>query len=63
MKINHVVEKEDGSVVFQGILIGNELAFVIATGLDTIIEAGGVPFLSIKERNLFDVHQEPDMEQ
>jgi hypothetical protein len=63
MFIKHLVEKPDGSVVFQGTLAGNELAFVIATGLDTIIEAGGVPFLSIKERNLADVHELPDMEQ
>lgn len=63
MHIKHLVEKSDGSVVFQGTLEGNELAFVIATGLDTIIEAGGVPFLSIKERNVHDVYEEPDMEQ
>lgn len=63
MKINHVVEKQDGSVVFQGVLEGNELAFVIATGLDYIIEAGGAPFLSIKEHNVHDVYEEPDMEQ
>lgn len=63
MMINHVVEKPDGSVVFQGVLTGNELAFVIATGLDTIIESGGVPFVSLKEKALHDVYDVPDMEQ
>lgn len=63
MRINHIVEREDGSVVFQGVLEGQELAFVVATGLDTIIESGGIPFVSIKERALHDIHGVPDMEQ
>lgn len=63
MRINHIVEKEDGSVVFQGVLEGQELAFVIATGLDVIIESGGIPFVSTKEKAIHDVHGVPDMEQ
>lgn len=63
MNIKHVVEKPDGSVVFQGVLEGKELAFVIEMGLDAIIAAGAVPFVSTEHFNKADIHEVPDMEQ
>lgn len=49
MNIKHVVEKEDGSVVFQGSLTGPELAFVIETGLNVLIAENAIPFLMEKD--------------
>jgi len=60
MVINHVVEKEDGSIVFQGVLTGNELAFVIEMGMDAIIRAGAIPFASTENHHAFDIHESPD---
>lgn len=64
MMIKHSVEKEDGSVVFQGVLEGKELSFVIEIGLEALIKGGMVPFTATNEfRNAHDVHDIPDMEQ
>lgn len=65
MKINHVVEQNDGSrVVFQGTLEGVELAFVLEIGIEALIKAGALPFTSTNEdRGYFDVHDAPDLEQ
>lgn len=63
MNINHVVEKEDGSLVFQGVLEGKELAFVIEMGLDAIIAAGAIPFVAVNKYNAAELHEVPDMEQ
>lgn len=63
MIIKHIVEKSDGSVVFQGVLEGKELAFVIETGLDTLIEAGHIPFVSLENFSKADIHMPPDSEQ
>ncbi len=63
MLIKHVLEKEDGSIVFQGVLVGNELAFVIEMGMDAIIKAGAIPFASTENHNTFDIHQGTDTEQ
>jgi len=63
MKIRHLVEKEDGTVVFQGELEGQELAFVIEVGMETLIQTGAIPFVSTKARELASIHQVPDMEQ
>lgn len=63
MNVKHIVEKQDGSVVFQGVLEGKELAFVIEMGLDAIIAAGAVPFVSTDHFSVADIHEVPDMEQ
>lgn len=63
MYIKKVVEKEDGAVVFQGILEGPELAFVIETGLDTIFQMANSPFLSTQTHELCDIHELPEGEQ
>jgi hypothetical protein len=60
MLIKHVIEKPDGSIVFQGVLSGNELAFVIEMGMDAIIEAGAVPFASTENHLAIDVHEGPE---
>ena len=60
MLIKHTVEKEDGSVVFQGVLEGQELAFVIEMGMDAIIQAGAVPFVHTKTHAPHDVHELPE---
>jgi len=64
MRVNHTVEKEDGSVVFQGVLEGKELSFVLEVGLEALIKGGMIPFTSTNEaRMLAEIHQAPDMEQ
>lgn len=63
MLIKHVVEKEDGSLVFQGVLEGNELAFVIEMGMDAIIRAGAIPFASTENHELYDIHEPSETEQ
>lgn len=63
MIIKHILEKPDGSVVFQGVLEGKELMFVIETGLDYLIEQGHVPFVSLENFNRADIHELPDTEQ
>lgn len=60
MNIRHIVEKEDGTIVFQGVLSGNELAFVIEMGMDAIIKAGAIPFASTENHEMFDIHEIPD---
>lgn len=60
MNIKHIVEREDGTVVFQGVLEGNELAFVIEMGMDAIIRAGALPFVSTDKHETHDIHQPPD---
>lgn len=63
MKVNHVIEKEDGSVVFQGVLEGKELAFVIEMGLECLIDAGVVPFVAQVTHAPHDVYEPPTTEQ
>lgn len=63
MIVKHVVEKEDGTVVFQGVLEGKELAFVIETGLDYLIEQGHIPFVSLENYNMADLHETHESEQ
>lgn len=60
MNIRHIVEKEDGTIVFQGVLSGNELAFVIEMGMDAIIRAGAIPFASTENHDMHDIHEIPD---
>jgi hypothetical protein len=60
MQVNKVVEKEDGTVVFQGVLEGKELAFVIEMGLETLIQAGAIPFTSTENHDLADIHEMPE---
>ena len=60
MNIKHVIEKEDGSVVFQGTLEGQELAFVLEMGLETLIRAGAIPFSSTDKHDLMDIHDLPE---
>lgn len=60
MEVKHSIEKEDGSVVFQGKLEGQELSFVIEMGLETLIRAGAIPFASTEDRTLADIHEPPE---
>ena len=63
MNVKHIVEKPDVSIVFQGILEGKELAFVIEMGMDAIIAAGAVPFVAMDKYNPASLHEVPDQEQ
>lgn len=49
MEIKHIVEREDGTAVFQGVLTGKELAFVVEVGLNQLIAEGAIPFLMESE--------------
>lgn len=63
MKVKHVTETADGKVVFQGILEGPELAFVIECGLDYAINNNIAPFVSTQTFNEYDIYQPPESEQ
>jgi hypothetical protein len=63
MHVKHAVEREDGTVVFQGVLEGQELAFVIEMGLEAVIRAGISPFISTTDRQMHDIHESPEQEQ
>lgn len=51
MRIDHVVEKPDGTVRFQGTLEGPELAFVIEYGLNLLLMEGAIPFVAKETHN------------
>ncbi|MDE3023090.1 MAG: hypothetical protein KGI54_14790 [Pseudomonadota bacterium] len=51
MQIKHIVEKDGGQLVFQGELTGQELAFVVETGLNTLYANGALPFLMKDKKN------------
>lgn len=42
MKINHVVELEDGTAKFEGTLEGAELDFVVEMGLNILLAHGAI---------------------
>jgi len=63
MRVKRTVEREDGSVVFQGILEGAELAYVIEVGLDTLIESGHPIFASTETHAIHDLHELPEGKQ
>lgn len=46
MNVNHVTELPDGTATFTGTLEGPELAIVIEAGLNYLLQAGALPFLS-----------------
>lgn len=51
IKINHVLEKPDGSVTFQGNLEGRELQFVVEMGLNLLLKEGAIPFVAKNTHN------------
>jgi hypothetical protein len=63
VNIKHIVERPDGSVVFQAVLEGQELAFVIETGLEVLIQSGAIPFIGTDRVNLAEISDPPEMEQ
>lgn len=50
MQVKHVLEKEDGTMLFQGELTGQELAFVVETGLNYLFAKGALPLI-VKSEN------------
>lgn len=65
MKINHVTESKDGEkVVFQGVLEGPELAFILEYAINMLLQEGALPFVS-KESHEFAslVMEPPEVEQ
>ncbi len=65
MKINHSVEKDDGTYVMQGTLTGKELEFIVEVGCNYLLAQGAFPFLSADEDESDPVipHPTPDMAQ
>lgn len=63
MQVKRVVERPDGAVVFQAVLEGAELAFVIENGIDAIFQMATSPFMSLQSHDLCDVQEMPDGEQ
>lgn len=47
IKINQITETGNGDkVVFQGVLEGPELAFVVEVGLNVLMKEGALPFIT-----------------
>lgn len=46
MHINHSVEKEDGTYVYQGTFTGKELDFLVEYACNALMAAGAFPFIS-----------------
>lgn len=44
--------KEDGSIVFEGVLGRKELTFVIGVGLNVILASGASPFVADDEADI-----------
>lgn len=63
MQINHVIEKADGSVVFQGVLEGKELQLVLEVGINTLFAEGALPFVSVEAKNMASIMDTPDYDQ
>jgi hypothetical protein len=63
MYIKHAVEKEDGTVVFQGVLEGAELAFVLEVGIEKLMRDGVPPFCSTKTHEVVNIHNAPEQKQ
>lgn len=56
MKINQVIELEDGSATFDGELTPNELQFVVEFGLNVLLQNG----ISVVDGNGRNVVPEPE---
>lgn len=63
MLVKHVTETEEGKVIFQGVLEGPELAFIIECGLDYAIHNNIAPFVSTEHFEEYDLHKPPESEQ
>lgn len=64
MEIKRTIETDDGTVFFQGTLNGPELEAVITVGLNTLLQAGALPYMmGSKETTAKLVHPETDTEQ
>lgn len=64
MDIKRTIETEDGTVFFQGSLNGPELEAVISVGLNTLLQAGALPYLmDTKETAAKVIVPDPGIEQ
>lgn len=63
MRIDHIVEKPDGSLRFQGTLEGPELAFVVEFALNQLLLEGALPFIAKETHNAASVMDVADTEQ
>ncbi len=52
MKINHSVEREDGTFVFQGELEPMQVQYLVTLGINLALARGAVPFLHDGDRPL-----------
>lgn len=60
MRISKTVEREDGSVVFQGTLEGPELDFVVEMGVNVLMKQGALPFAHTKTIKPIDFYPSDD---
>lgn len=63
MKINHTAETSEGDIVFQGVLEGKELDFVIEVGINTLLQKGFLPLISGVTYNKASFMDAPDQDQ
>ena len=54
MEIRKVIKTKSGTVTFKGSLSPEEHEFVLAVGLNTLIEAGAIPMQIADEEDLAD---------
>ena len=54
MDIKKVIKTKNGTVTFKGSLSPEEHEFVLAVGLNTLIEAGAIPMQIADEEDLAD---------
>lgn len=60
MQVKKVVEREDGAVIFQAVLEGPELAFVIECGIEAIMQNRVGTFASTLSHAAHDFHETPE---
>ena len=54
MEIKKVLKTKEGNVTFKGSLSPEEHEFVLAVGLNTLMENGAIPFQVAEEEELVD---------
>lgn len=54
MDVKKVIKTKDGTVTFKGSLTAEEHEFVLAVGLNTLMEAGALPMQLADEDDLAD---------
>lgn len=52
MEIKKVIKTSNGTVKFKGEITDEEHEFILSVGLNTLLEAGALPFVQAEEEDL-----------